>query len=116
MKDILVLYYSRHGATRDLALAIANGVDSVPGMQARIRTVPSVSTVCEATAPDIPADGPPYAELRDLEECAGPALGPQGDLHRGNDFRESVRSGQCFVRGRKGRDRGRHGTRDLLRL
>ncbi|NTZ82282.1 NAD(P)H:quinone oxidoreductase [Burkholderia metallica] len=75
MKDILVLYYSRHGATRDLALAIANGIDSVPGMQARIRTVPPVSAVCEATAPDIPADGPPYAELRDLEECAGLALG-----------------------------------------
>lgn len=67
MKDILVLYYSRHGATRDLALAIAIGIDSVPGMQARIRTVPSVSTLCETIEPDIPADGPPYAELRDLE-------------------------------------------------
>ena len=75
MKDILVLYYSRHGATRELALAIAHGVDSVPGMQARVRTVPPVSTVCEATQPDIPADGPPYAEVRDLEECAGLALG-----------------------------------------
>ncbi|MDR5731686.1 NAD(P)H:quinone oxidoreductase [Caballeronia sp. LZ025] len=75
MNDILVLYYSRHGATRELALAIAQGVDSVPGMQARVRTVPPVSTVCEATQPDIPADGPPYAELRDLEECAGLALG-----------------------------------------
>ena len=75
MKDILVLYYSRHGATRDLALAVAQGVDSVPGMQARVRTVPAVSTVSEATAPAIPLDGPPYAELRDLEECAGLALG-----------------------------------------
>jgi NAD(P)H dehydrogenase (quinone) len=75
MNDILVLYYSRHGATRELALAIAQGVDSVAGMQARVRTVPPVSTVCEATQPDIPADGPPYAELRDLEECAGLALG-----------------------------------------
>ena len=75
MKDILVLYYSRHGATRDLALAIAQGVDSVAGMQARVRTVPAVSAVSEATAPAIPADGPPYAELRDLEECAGLALG-----------------------------------------
>ncbi len=52
MKDILVLYYSRHGATRELALAIAHGVDSVSGMQARVRTVPPVSTVCEATQPD----------------------------------------------------------------
>ncbi|MGF6411848.1 NAD(P)H dehydrogenase (quinone) [Paraburkholderia sp. MM5482-R2] len=75
MKDILVLYYSRHGATRELALAIAHGVDSVPGMQARVRTVPAVSTVCEASEPDIPAEGPPYVELRDLEECAGLALG-----------------------------------------
>ncbi|WP_206951667.1 NAD(P)H:quinone oxidoreductase [Trinickia acidisoli] len=75
MKDILVLYYSRHGATRDLALAIAQGVDSIPGMQARVRTVPAVSAVSEATAPPIPHDGPPYVELRDLEECAGLALG-----------------------------------------
>src|ERR1700759_1791845 len=75
MNDILVLYYSRHGATRELALAIAQGVDSVSGMQARVRPVPPVSTVCEATQPDIPADGPPFAELRDLEECAGVALG-----------------------------------------
>ena len=75
MNDILVLYYSRHGTTRELALAIAHGIDSVPGMQARIRTVPPVSPVCEATQPEIPADGPTYAELRDLEECAGVALG-----------------------------------------
>ncbi|MCF2133485.1 MULTISPECIES: NAD(P)H:quinone oxidoreductase [Mycetohabitans] len=75
MKDILVLYYSRNGATRELARAIGRGVDSVPGAQARLRTVPPVSTVCEATRPDIPDDGPPYAELRDLAECAGLALG-----------------------------------------
>lgn len=75
MKPILVLYYSRHGATRELARAIAQGIDSVPGAESRVRTVPPVSTVCEATAPDIPDDGPPYVELRDLEECAGLALG-----------------------------------------
>ncbi|CAM3036403.1 NAD(P)H:quinone oxidoreductase [Cupriavidus taiwanensis] len=75
MTEILVLYYSRHGSTRKLAELIATGIDSVAGAQARLRTVPPVSTVCEATAPDIPADGPPYAELRDLEECAGLALG-----------------------------------------
>lgn len=75
MIDILVLYYSRYGATRELALAIARGIDSVPGAQSRIRTVPAVSTVCEATQPDIPTDGPPYAELRDLAECDGLALG-----------------------------------------
>ncbi|PMS15403.1 NAD(P)H-quinone oxidoreductase [Trinickia dabaoshanensis] len=75
MKDILILYYSRHGATRDLALAVAQGVDSVPGMQARVRTVPAVSAVSEAVEPAIPPDGPPYAEARDLEECVGLALG-----------------------------------------
>jgi NAD(P)H dehydrogenase (quinone) len=75
MKDILVLYYSRSGATRELALALAAGIDAVPGAQARIRTVPTVSTVCEASQPDIPENGPPYAELRDLEECIGLALG-----------------------------------------
>lgn len=75
MTDILVLYYSRHGNTRKLAEHLATGIESVRGAQARLRTVPPVSTVCEATAPDIPADGPPYAELRDLEECAGLALG-----------------------------------------
>lgn len=75
MTEILVLYYSRHGNTRKLAELIATGIDSVPGAQARLRTVPPVSTVCEATAPDIPPEGAPYAELRDLEECAGLALG-----------------------------------------
>jgi NAD(P)H dehydrogenase (quinone) len=75
MKDVLVLYYSRHGATRDLALAIAHGIDGVPGARARVRTVPAVSSVCEAVEADIPADGPPYAEPRDLAECVGLALG-----------------------------------------
>jgi NAD(P)H dehydrogenase (quinone) len=72
---ILVLYYSRHGATRKLAELVAQGVDSVPGVEARLRTVPAVSTVAEATAPAIPASGAPYVELADLAECAGLALG-----------------------------------------
>ena len=72
---ILVLYYSRHGATRKLAELIAQGIESVPGMEARLRTVPAVSTVAEATAPAIPLDGAPYVELLDLAECAGLALG-----------------------------------------
>jgi len=75
LKDILVLYYSRHGATRELALALAAGIDSVAGAQARLRTVPPVSTVCEASQPEIPDSGPPYVENSDLEECAGLALG-----------------------------------------
>lgn len=72
---ILVLYYSRHGATRKLAELIAQGIESVPGAEARLRTVPAVSTVAEATAPGIPPDGAPYVELSDLAECAGLALG-----------------------------------------
>jgi NAD(P)H dehydrogenase (quinone) len=72
---ILVLYYSRHGATRKLAEFIGQGVDSVAGCEARLRTVPAVSTVTEATQPDVPSEGAPYVELRDLDECAGLALG-----------------------------------------
>ena len=75
MTEILVLYYSRHGATAGMAQLIARGIETIDGCQARIRTVPAVSTVCEATEDDIPAEGPPYATLEDLEECAGLALG-----------------------------------------
>lgn len=72
---VLVLFYSRYGATRQLAEAIASGVEQVAGMSARVRTVPPVSTVCEATAPDLPESGAPYATLADLEGCAGLAIG-----------------------------------------
>jgi NAD(P)H dehydrogenase (quinone) len=72
---ILVLFYSRHGATRKLAELIAQGIESVPGIDARLRTVPAVSSVAEATAPAIPAGGAPYVELQDLADCAGLALG-----------------------------------------
>jgi NAD(P)H dehydrogenase (quinone) len=72
---ILVLFYSRHGATRKLAELISQGIESVPGCDARLRTVPAISTVAEATEPDVPADGAPYVELEDLSECAGLAVG-----------------------------------------
>lgn len=75
MADILVLYYSRYGAVAQMAQFIARGVEEVPGMQARLRTVPAVSTVCEAVEDTIPSDGPPYVVLDDLRECAGLALG-----------------------------------------
>ncbi len=75
MSDILVLYYSRYGATAEMARRIARGVEEVSGMQARLRTVPAVSSVCEATEDTIPDAGPPYATLDDLRECAGLALG-----------------------------------------
>jgi NAD(P)H dehydrogenase (quinone) len=75
MDDILVLYCSRHGATAEMANKVAHGVEEVPGMTARVRTVPEVSSVCEAVEDTIPASGPPYATLQDLKECAGLVLG-----------------------------------------
>jgi NAD(P)H dehydrogenase (quinone) len=75
MSEILVLYYSQGGAVREMAQLIARGVESVKGVKARVRTVPKVSANCEATESDIPSSGDPYAELKDLEECLGVALG-----------------------------------------
>lgn len=71
---ILVLYYSRHGATADMARHIARGVEQ-GGMEARIRTVPAVSAESEAVAAEVPAEGAMYASLEDLKNCAGLALG-----------------------------------------
>jgi NAD(P)H dehydrogenase (quinone) len=64
--EILVLYYSQHGATRQMAQLIARGVEQVAGARARLRTVPKISTVCETTEPGIPDSGAPYVELQDL--------------------------------------------------
>ena len=75
MLEVLVLYYSRTGATRQLAEAIAAGIDATSGASARLRTVPGVSTVAEAIVQAIPSAGPPYVEARDLDECAALALG-----------------------------------------
>lgn len=75
MAEILVLYYSLHGATRQLAQQIARGVEKVPGVRARLRTVPRVSTVCEATEPGVPDAGAPYVQASDLLECDALALG-----------------------------------------
>ena len=75
MSEILVLYYSQGGAVRDMAQLIARGTESVKGVKARIRTVPKVSANCEATKSEVPASGAPYAELKDMEECIGLALG-----------------------------------------
>lgn len=73
--EILVLYYSRHGATAEMARRAARGVEEIEGMRARLRTVPAVSTVCEATEDTIPDHGPPYVSLQDLETCSGLLLG-----------------------------------------
>lgn len=75
MSEILVLYYSRTGATEALAREAARGVDAVDGASARLRTVPAVSADTEATAPPVPPEGPPYATPDDLVECDGLVLG-----------------------------------------
>jgi len=75
MSDVLILYYSRYGATADMAHYLARGVEEVPGARARLRTVAPVSPVCEAVADDIPEQGPPYASLEDLQSCDALALG-----------------------------------------
>jgi NAD(P)H dehydrogenase (quinone) len=68
MAEILVLYYSVGGSVKRMAELIASGIERVPGAEARVRTVPPLSKESSSA-------GPPYAELRDLEECAGLALG-----------------------------------------
>ncbi|WP_456417977.1 NAD(P)H:quinone oxidoreductase [Thiolapillus sp.] len=71
---ILILYYSRQGATAEMARLLARGVEE-GGMEAMLRTVPEVSAACEATAPPVPQAGPPYVRLDELKNCAGLALG-----------------------------------------
>jgi NAD(P)H dehydrogenase (quinone) len=75
MIDILVLYYSRHGATEALAREVSQGIDSVQGTAARMRTVPAVSSVTESVQDSVPSEGPPYVATGDLKECAGLILG-----------------------------------------
>jgi NAD(P)H dehydrogenase (quinone) len=73
--EILVLFYSRKGATAELARQVCRGVESVAGARARLRTVPAVASVVEAPQPAVPAEGPPYATHDDLRECDGLVLG-----------------------------------------
>ncbi|ALG66591.1 NAD(P)H:quinone oxidoreductase [Beggiatoa leptomitoformis] len=75
MLEILILYYSRHGHVAQMAQKIARGVEEVPNCQAMLRTVPPVSTVCEASAPTVPDKGAPYVSLEELQACDGLALG-----------------------------------------
>jgi len=82
MAEVLVLYYSQGGTTAEMANIIARGVEQVEGMQARVRTVPHISAVNEATEAQIPDDGAPYASLQDLEECDGLVIG--SPTHFGN--------------------------------
>lgn len=82
MINILVLYYSRDGATKSMAQHIARGVESIPDAEAILRTVPKLSTVCEKTADAIPESGSLYVTLDDLKQCDGLALG--SPTHFGN--------------------------------
>jgi NAD(P)H dehydrogenase (quinone) len=75
MNEILVLYYSRQGSTAALARQICRGVEAVPGMQARLRTVPAVASTTQRLEPPVPEQGPPYATHEDLVECSGLILG-----------------------------------------
>ena len=75
MSDVLVLFYSRHGATSEMAQYIARGIEDVDGMHARLRTVAEISSVCESTEDSIPDTGAPYATIEDLNECSGIAMG-----------------------------------------
>ncbi len=75
MIEILILYYSKHGAVTELARLIARGAESIPGVTIKLRTVPEVSPITEVAAPPVPADGAPYVELNDLLTCDGMALG-----------------------------------------
>ncbi len=75
MSDVLVLYYSTNGATEALAREVCNGVDSIKGMASRLRTVPQVSAVCEASEDTVPESGPPYVTSADLGECSGIVMG-----------------------------------------
>ena len=78
MAEVLVLYYSLHGATESLAREIATGIDSVKGASARLRTVPRVSSQAEAVIDDIPDAGPPDATAEDFASCAGIVMGSPG--------------------------------------
>ena len=75
MAEVLVLYYSRGGSVAKLARQVARGIEEVEGMQARLRSVPPVAPVTQQAAPPVPEDGAPYAEKRDLAECAGLVMG-----------------------------------------
>lgn len=77
-KQVLILYYSRHGSIANMAQQVARGVESISDTEAQLRTVAPVSEVCEAVAPSIPDAGAPYVSLEDLKTCDALALGSPG--------------------------------------
>lgn len=75
MPEILIVYYSRTGSVAQLARLVARGVEEVPGMRARLRSVPQVAPITATSAPPVPDEGAPYVTREDLRECAGLILG-----------------------------------------
>ena len=75
MKQVLVLYYSRHGATAEMARLVARGAEGISGVESILRTVPEVSETCEAVSAKVPDSGAPYVSLEELKACDGLALG-----------------------------------------
>ncbi len=75
MAEVMVLYYSRGGATAELARQVCRGVESVPGARARLRTVPPVAAASEAAPQPVPDSGAPYATLEDLKQADALVLG-----------------------------------------
>lgn len=75
MPEVLVVYYSRGGSVARLARHVARGIEEVPGMAARLRTVPPVAAITQVAAPPVPDEGAPYVEPGDLAECSGLVLG-----------------------------------------
>ncbi len=78
MKQVLVLYYSRHGSTAEMAKIITRGVESVDGVEALLRTVPEISQTCETIDAKVPESGAPYVSLEELKACHALALGSPG--------------------------------------
>ncbi len=72
---VLVLYYSRYGATEKMAQLLARGIEQVSGIEAKVRTVPSVSANSEATQPEVPDEGAVYCSEEDLRNCSGLIIG-----------------------------------------
>jgi NAD(P)H dehydrogenase (quinone) len=75
MVEILVLFYSRQGATAELARQVCRGIEAISGARAKLRTVPAVATVIDKLQPAVPESGPPYASHEDLRDCDGLVLG-----------------------------------------
>lgn len=75
MVNILVIYFSEHGKTRQMAQWVAEGIERIEDVQAKVRALPKVSSVCEKVEPEIPEEGAVYATQQELAECDGLALG-----------------------------------------